>query len=181
MKTSTQLVVCIAIVAALANSRTARAKPFSSPRGTPKSQAISSTPVLVEALDQMDARKSFTLARHGEVMAEGCRARHEAESRQEVYSPSKSFFSTAVGMGIAEGKLSLNDEMLKFFPDDAPAAPSANLKAMHVRDLLTSNLRRQDEAPNALSAIADQRLAWRNAGQAARSSIANRKSKIKNP
>ena len=31
---------------------------------------------------------------------------------------------------IAEGKLSVDDEVLKFFPDDAPAEPSKNLKAM---------------------------------------------------
>ncbi len=40
-----------------------------------------------------------------------------------LYSLSKSFTSTAVGLAIAEGKLSLDDEVLKFFPDDAPAEP----------------------------------------------------------
>jgi hypothetical protein len=54
-----------------------------------------------------------------------------------MYSLSKSFTSTAVGLAINEGKLSLDDEVLKFFPDAAPAAPSDNLKAMRVRDLLT--------------------------------------------
>ena len=52
-------------------------------------------------------------------------------------SLSKSFNSTAVGLAIAEGKLSLDDPVLKFFPADAPADPSDNLKAMTVRDLLT--------------------------------------------
>ena len=45
--------------------------------------------------------------------------------------------STAVGLAIADGKLSLDDPVLKFFPADAPADPSDNLKAMTVRDLLT--------------------------------------------
>ena len=44
-----------------------------------------------------------------------------------LYSLSKSFTSTAVGLAIAEGKLSLDDEVLKFFPEDAPAEPSKNL------------------------------------------------------
>ena len=35
-------------------------------------------------------------------------------------------------LAVAEGKLSVDDEVLKFFPDDAPADPSANLKAMRV-------------------------------------------------
>jgi CubicO group peptidase (beta-lactamase class C family) len=42
-----------------------------------------------------------------------------------------------VGLAIAEGKLSLEDPVLKFFPAGSPADPSDNLKAMRVRDLLT--------------------------------------------
>ena len=41
-----------------------------------------------------------------------------------LYSLSKSFTSTAVGLAVAEGKLSVDDQVLKFFPDDAPAEPS---------------------------------------------------------
>jgi CubicO group peptidase (beta-lactamase class C family) len=40
-------------------------------------------------------------------------------------------------LAIEDGKLSLDDPVLKFFPADAPADPSENLKAMTVRDLLT--------------------------------------------
>ena len=43
--------------------------------------------------------------------------------------------------------MSLDDEVLKFFPDDAPAAASANLKAMRVRDLLRMATGNQTEAP----------------------------------
>jgi CubicO group peptidase (beta-lactamase class C family) len=50
---------------------------------------------------------------------------------------SKSFTSTAVGMTAAEGKLTVDDLVLGFFPDDAPAKPSDNLRAMRIRDLLT--------------------------------------------
>ena len=38
--------------------------------------------------------------------------------------------------GGRRGKLSLDDTVLSFFPEDAPAEPSDNLKAMRVRDLL---------------------------------------------
>ena len=54
-----------------------------------------------------------------------------------MHSLSKSFTSTAVGLAAAEGKLSVDDLVLKFFPEDAPAEPSKNLKLMRVRDLLT--------------------------------------------
>ena len=77
------------------------------------------------------------VVRHGKVIAEGWWKPEGADKPHILYSLSKSFNSTAVGLAIAEGKLSLDDPVLKFFPDDAPADPSDNLKAMRVRDLLT--------------------------------------------
>ena len=71
---------------------------------------------------------SFMLVRHGHVVAEGWWAPYDAATRQELYSLSKSFTSTAAGMAIAEGKFSLDDPVLKFFPEDAPAEPSENLR-----------------------------------------------------
>jgi hypothetical protein len=43
--------------------------------------------------------------------------------------------------------MSLDDEVLKFFPDDVPAESSPNLKAMRVRDLLRMATGNQTEAP----------------------------------
>ena len=108
---------------------------------------------LVEALDQIDMMNSFMLVRHGHVIAEGWWVPYDAQSSHELYSLSKSFTSTAVGMAVAEGKLSIDDEVLKFFPDDAPAVMSANLKAMRVRDLLTMSTGNQDEIPTAADKI----------------------------
>jgi CubicO group peptidase (beta-lactamase class C family) len=62
-----------------------------------------------------------------------------------LWSLSKSFTSTAVGLAVAEGKLSINEPVLKFFPKEAPAERSHNLKAMRVRDLLTMNTGHQNE------------------------------------
>lgn len=90
---------------------------------------------------------SFMLVRHGHVIAEGWWGPYDAETPHILYSLSKSFTSTAVGLAIAEGKFSLDDEVLKFFPEDAPAEPSANLRAMRVRDLLRMNTGHQSEAP----------------------------------
>ncbi|HEV8541229.1 MAG TPA: serine hydrolase domain-containing protein [Verrucomicrobiae bacterium] len=114
-----------------------RAEPL--PRSTPEEQGISSAAILdfVEAADQRaDAMHSFMLVRHGKVVAEGWWSPYNPESRHELYSLSKSFTSTAVGLAVSEGKLSLDDPVLKFFPGDAPENPSANLKAMRIRDLL---------------------------------------------
>ena len=88
---------------------------------------------------------SFMLVRHGCIVAEGWWAPYNADSPHSLYSLSKSFTSTAVGLATSEGKLSLDDEVLKFFPDDAPAQPSANLKSMRVSDLLRMSCGQQTE------------------------------------
>src|SRR6266487_1682635 len=91
----------------------------------------------IQAADrQVPEMNSFMLVRHGSVVAEGWWTPYAAETPHVLYSLSKSFTSTAVGLAVAEGKLSIDDEVLKFFPEDAPPAPADNLKAMRVRDLL---------------------------------------------
>lgn len=119
------------------------------PRSTPEQQGISSAAILafVQAADTgIDAMNSFMLVRHGRVVAEGWWTPYDAKTPHIFYSLSKSFTSTAVGLAIAEGKLSLDDEVLKFFPEDAPANPSDNLRAMRVRDLLRMSAGHQTEA-----------------------------------
>jgi CubicO group peptidase (beta-lactamase class C family) len=118
------------------------------PRGTPESQGVSSQVIreFIETADrQVDSMHSFMLVRHGRVVAESWWKPESAEKPHILWSLSKSFTSTAVGLAVAEGKLSVDDHVLKFFPDDAPPNPSANLKAMRVRDLLTMTAGHQDE------------------------------------
>ncbi len=119
------------------------------PRSSPEREGISSSDILefIEAADsQIDQMHSFMLVRHGRVVAEAWWGPYDAETPHILYSLSKSFTSTAVGMAIAEGRLSIDDPVLKFFPEDAPAEPSNNLKAMRVRDLLRMNTGHQTEA-----------------------------------
>src|SRR5580692_7289272 len=107
------------------------------PRSRPEAQGVSSSGVLafLEAADkQIDALHSIMLVRHGHVVAEGWWAPYSAETPHLLFSLSKSFTSTAVGLAISAGKLSLDDQVLKFFPEDAPPQPSDNLKAMRVSD-----------------------------------------------
>src|SRR5215211_5542932 len=118
------------------------------PRSTPETQGVSSLGVLsfVEAADKsIDSLNSFMLVRHGSVVAESWWAPYDAESPHSLYSLSKSFTSTAVGIAISEGKLSLDDEVLTFFPEDAPSEPGNNLKAMRVSDLLRMSTGHQTE------------------------------------
>jgi CubicO group peptidase (beta-lactamase class C family) len=118
------------------------------PRSTPEQQGIASSAILafVQAADtSVDAMNSFMLVRHGHVVAEGWWKPYDAKTPHSLFSLSKSFTSTAVGLAIAQGKLSLDDQVLKFFPEDAPAQPSDNLRAMRVRDLLRMSAGHQTE------------------------------------
>ncbi|MET0214878.1 MAG: serine hydrolase [Vicinamibacterales bacterium] len=119
---------------------TAKEAPFTFPRSAPETQGISSADLLGfvnEAEQKLNALHSFMLVRHGQVVAEGWWKPYAADEPHMLYSLSKSFTSTAVGLAVAEGKLRVDDPVLGFFPAEAPAEPSANLKAMRVRDLLT--------------------------------------------
>jgi CubicO group peptidase (beta-lactamase class C family) len=118
------------------------------PRSTPEAQGVSSDGVraFVEAADaKVHQMHSFVLVRHGHVVAEAYWAPQGPDVPHVMHSLSKSFTSTAVGLAAAEGKLSVDDLVLKFFPEDAPPEPSKNLKLMRVRDLLTMSCGHQTE------------------------------------
>lgn len=118
------------------------------PRTTPESAQVESAKLLqyVEALDaQIEGMHSLMIVRHGKVVAEGWWTPYAPNSRHTMYSLSKSFTSTAVGLAQAEGKLSIDDTVASFFPDLVPANASANLKAMRVRDLLAMSTGHHNE------------------------------------
>ncbi len=156
MKLPHQPTVFLSLVVMIAFAVSARAQSSPLPRSTPEAQGIESGDVLrfIDAADrEIDALHSFMLMRHGQVVAEGWWAPYAPESNHVLYSLSKSFTSTAVGMAVAAGKLSIDDEVLKFFPDDAPTEVSNNLKAMRVRDLLTMTAGHQDETSSAADKV----------------------------
>src|SRR5580765_893279 len=123
--------VCLVVVLTGALSAGHAANPL--PRSAPEAQGVSSVALLdfVNALDQrIDGMHSLMIVRRGQVIAEGWWTPYDAEHNHVLYSLSKSFTSSAVGFAVAEGKLSIDDEVLKFFPDAAPTNTSNNLKAM---------------------------------------------------
>ena len=146
----------------LSNTSSAQ-KSASLPRSSPEQQGIASADLLafVEAADkEIDTMNSFMLVRHGQVVAEGWWAPYDRDTPHVLYSLSKSFTSTAVGFALAEGKLNLDDPVLKFFPDEAPADPPPNLRAMRVRDLLRMNTGNQSEAPIRVDDPSKQKDTW---------------------
>lgn len=112
------------------------------PRKSPESQGIDSVGIrafLKAVKDSGLEWHSFMLVRHGNVVAEGWWKPFDASYKHTLYSLSKSFTSSAIGFLVNEGKISVNDSVLKFFPEEAPQNPSENLKAMKIKHLLTMN------------------------------------------
>jgi CubicO group peptidase (beta-lactamase class C family) len=112
------------------------------PRASPESQGVSSRAIL-EFLQAAQSSgiswHSFMLARHGQVVAEGWWKPYEPRFVHSLYSLSKSFTSTAIGLLVKEGKLDIHKPVITFFKEDLPANPSENLQQMTVRHLLTMN------------------------------------------
>ena len=116
-------------------------------KATPESQGVPSTAIVrwIDACEREigpdHSLHGFVIVRHGKVIAEGTWAPYDTLNRPHMlYSHSKSFTSTAIGFLVDEGKLDLDARVLSFFPDKAPQNPSANLRALRVRDLLTMNV-----------------------------------------
>lgn len=109
------------------------------PRSAPSEQGVDAAGILgflnaVEAAG-MDLH-SLMILRHGQVVAEGWWAPYSADRVHMLYSLSKSFTSTAVGIAAAEGLLSLDDPVVEFFPDKVPSDPPPYLHMTRVRHLL---------------------------------------------
>ena len=134
-------------------------------RTNPEAEGIPSSAVLafIRAVERhthpLDAVQGFTLLRHGNVAAEGWWTPYGPESPHALYSLSKSFTSTAIGLAVAEGRLTVDDLVLKFFPDDAPSNPSKNLKSMRVRHLLSMNTGHKEDTTLPVFRSGDDNLA----------------------
>jgi CubicO group peptidase (beta-lactamase class C family) len=137
------------LAAALLTASTATAAPAALPRSTPESEGVSSSAILafVEAAEQkIDSLHSLMVLRHGQVVAEGWWKPYRSDAPHVLFSLSKSFASTGIGLAIAEGRLSLDDTVASFFPGELPPDASSNLKAMRVRDLLAMSTGHHQEA-----------------------------------
>jgi hypothetical protein len=106
-------------------------------RATPESQGVESAAIakLVEA-GSRHAFHSLMALRHGKVIAECWWAPYTPDEPHMMFSVSKTVTATAIGMLVAEGKASLDEEMADVFPNVASAEDRANMKGVKVRHLL---------------------------------------------
>jgi CubicO group peptidase (beta-lactamase class C family) len=110
------------------------------PRCMPEDQDVSSSNVdsFLKAVNEREwDMHSFMLLRHGYVLAEKWWSSYEPESLHVLFSISKSFTSTAIGLAVAEGLLSIEDQVLSFFPNDVTPQIEQNMGDLRIKHLLT--------------------------------------------
>ena len=96
---------------------------------------IKKTQALIEALKQDNTGcEAIVLYQNGENVLEH---RFVDAGARQIYSHTKSFISTAVGMAIDEGKLKLSDRIIDIFPDYESVITDENVKNIELRHLLT--------------------------------------------
>lgn len=137
----------------------APARSLALPRSLPETQGVASAGLLdfVNAVENAKLNvHSVMVVRHGRVVAEGWWAPYAPELKHTLYSLSKSFTSSAVGMAVAEGRLTVEDKVVSFFPQDVPATISPNLAAMRIKDLLTMTTGHDKDTTGALRTGADK-------------------------
>ncbi len=109
------------------------------PRNVPEAEGVSSNDI-IQFLDAVAKSKnefhSFMLLRHGKVIAEGWWDPYRPDLKHTLYSCSKRFTATAIGFAVQEKKLSLNDKVISFFPNDLPDTMSKYLSELTVKDVL---------------------------------------------
>ena len=107
---------------------------------SPESAGISSKRVLefVKALEQYNLNThSILMARGNQIFAEAYYAPFTMNTKHRMYSVSKSFTGIAVGFAEQDGLLSLDDQMMKYFPEYRNENTDALYEQTTIRDLLT--------------------------------------------
>lgn len=109
------------------------------PRSAPETQGVDSGGLadLVQALADLPELHSLMVLRHGHVVAEAWAHPYGPDMPHELFSLSKSFTSTAVGLAAGEGLLDVDDLLLDHLGDRAPANLDPRWQRLRLRHLLT--------------------------------------------
>lgn len=112
---------------------------FDFKKDSPESVGIPSR-CLLKFLERLQKKQipmhSFLLMRHDTLIAEGYYAPYQKDTLHRMFSISKSFTSIAIGLLEAEGKLSLDDPIVRYFPDKVPSNVHPWIAEMTIRDML---------------------------------------------
>lgn len=107
---------------------------------TPESVGIDSQ-WLINFLTRLEKQEipihSAIIMRHGKICMEAYYAPYNCDSLHRMFSITKSFVSLAIGLLEEEGKLSLDDHIIDYFPEKQPSEGPYEYTAMlTIRDML---------------------------------------------
>lgn len=115
-------------------------------RSTPEREGLSSVGLL-EVMKEFSSETQFhsvMILRHGKVICEGWWRPYSYDEPHQMFSLSKSFTSTAIGMCVHEGRLSVDDKVSAYFRDLMPEETTPWLESMTIKHLLTMSSGHKD-------------------------------------
>lgn len=131
--------------------------PTALPRTTPAAAGIDAAGIgaFIDALESAPDVEphSLMILRHGRVAAQGWWQPYSAERVHLLYSLSKSFTSSAVGLAVAEGLIDLDHPVLHYFPEldrDITDPRSRSMLVRHVAAMASGHLEETVERAIAL-------------------------------
>jgi CubicO group peptidase (beta-lactamase class C family) len=122
------------------------------PRSIPELEGVSSDGILnfLNAIDTGNLEvHSYMFIRHGKVIAEGWWKPYGPGYKHLLYSASKTFTATGIGLAVAEGRLKVTDKVISFFPYSLPDSLGDYMKNLTVENLLTMSVG-QDPEPRSM-------------------------------
>ena len=78
----------------------------------------------------------YLLMQDGQIVSEGCWSPFRPDRPHRLYSVSKSVVSLAIGLLLTDGKLSLSDPIVRYFPEYLPDDVHPFLEEVTIRDML---------------------------------------------
>ena len=107
---------------------------------TPEEQGVSSQAIL-DFVEEIEEKKlemhGLMILRNKHCIAKGWWAPFHSEEPHIIFSVTKSFTATAVGLAVEEGLLSLNDTVISYFSDEITEEIKENMRDMKIKDLLS--------------------------------------------
>ncbi len=130
---------------------------FKLPRSTPENEGVSSSQI-IDFLNAVDTGRvelhSFMFIRHGKVIAEGWWNPYGSDYKHIMFSASKTFTATAIGLAVSENRLKITDKVISFFPYSQPDSISDYMRELTVENLLTMSVG-QDPEPRVMGTGGD--------------------------
>ncbi len=108
-------------------------------RAVPEQTGVSSEAIM-RMMERLERKQipmhSLLIMRGGKLICESYYAPCTADSLHRMFSITKSFTAVAIGLLADEGRLSLDDRIIDYFPEKVPADVHPYIAEMTIRDML---------------------------------------------